>query len=481
MKNFTFIILFFFTLIEPLSAQIVIGTPKLGFTQACANSTFNTFYITFTFTPETGIDSTNQFIIQLSDSTGSFTDPTTVYTSTAGSITTSSATLGFSLPTTTAGDSYKVRVKSTSPIATSSSSSSFSAYYKPQDSPFTINGLISTAVFCSGGSYLLTIDNPGTGTNDSPLNYSSLTYNWYEETSETTSVLVGTGSTYEVTEAGTYFVETNYGSCSSDSYSNRVTVSEATSGSATTTITSSLGNPYCSSDGPTILTSGEGESYQWYLEGVEISGATSQTYSTNEPGLYSVIIDLGTCVANATIDLENTTFTSSIDVANTAYLEEGETLIVTVTTDATSNEYEWYLDDVLITSATSSSYEVSESGSYRVELTQTSSDCTETVEFLFTIKDSSEAFPDVDKIPNLISPNGDDINDTWVIPTEYTTGTNTQVTIMSSQGKVVFETNDYQNNWPENEIIFTNTNPVYYYIIKTENNKVKKGSITIVK
>jgi hypothetical protein len=105
----------------------------------------------------------------------------------------------------------------------------------------------------------LTIDNPGTGSNDSPLQYPSLTFNWYKETSPTTSVFVASGETLSVNQPGTYFVRTNYGTCTSNSYSNRVTVSEATS-STTSSISSSLGNPYCSSEGPTTLNAINGES-----------------------------------------------------------------------------------------------------------------------------------------------------------------------------------------------------------------------------
>ena len=35
------------------NAQIVIGTPSLGFSQACASESFNTYYATFTFSPAT--------------------------------------------------------------------------------------------------------------------------------------------------------------------------------------------------------------------------------------------------------------------------------------------------------------------------------------------------------------------------------------------------------------------------------------------
>jgi gliding motility-associated-like protein len=479
MRNFTLITILFsialcFT--QNMTAQIVIGTPSIGFSQACASSSFNNYNITFTFSPETSLGASNQFIIELSDSSGSFSNPTVVFTSNAGAVTTSPATLSFALPNTTAGEAYKLRVKSTNPVATSSNSIAFPAYYKVQDSPFTINNLISTGAYCSGSSYLLTIDNPGTGLNDSPLQYPSLTFNWYKETSPTTSVFVASGETLTVNQPGTYFVRTNYGTCTSNSYSNRVTVSEATS-STTSSISSSLGNPYCSSEGPTTLNAINGESYQWYKDGTAISGATSQMYSTNEAGTYSVSIDLGNCEANASIDLENSGFASNIDVSGTNVIQEGETLVATVTTDAINPVFEWYYNGSLITSATSNSYEASALGSYKVIVNQTSG-CVSSSEFDFILM---EAFPNVAKIPNLISPNGDGINDTWVIPQDYVSGTNTEVIVLSSQGKIVLQTNDYQNNWPQNQLNFKEVNPVFYYIITTQDQKTHKGSITVIK
>lgn len=464
---------------QNLKAQVVIGAPNLGFSQACANADFNTYYVTFVFSPETALSSSNQFIIELSDPSGSFSNATTVYSSNAGAITTSPATLGFSLPTDTAGETYRIRIKSTAPNATSTGSPSFPAYYKIQDSPFSINHLIPTAAYCAGGSYLLTIDNPGTGLNDSPLNYPSLTFKWYKETGPTTSVFVADGESLSVSTEGTYFVKTNYGTCTSESFSNRVTVTESTSGS-TTTILSSLGNPFCPEAGPTTLATSAGTSYQWYLNGVAISGATNQTYDTELSGTYTVTVDLGGCVSNASIDLVSEMFTSSLNVDAENTIDPGDSLEVIVSTTANNPEFLWYLNNTLITGVLGDTYQATQAGNYKIIINQTTG-CLVSNELLFEIIETADPFPNVEKIPNLISPNGDGINDTWIIPNEYVSGTNTQVMIMNSYGKVLLNTKEYQNNWPENEINFTSVNPVFYYVITTQDNKTKKGSITLVK
>ena len=112
MRNFTLfytVVIFIFFLNETSNAQIVISKPSLGFTQACASPSFNTYNVTFSFSPEAELGSGNQFIVELSDGNSSFLNPTAVYTSGAGTVTTSPVTFSFSVPTTTAGESFRIR------------------------------------------------------------------------------------------------------------------------------------------------------------------------------------------------------------------------------------------------------------------------------------------------------------------------------------------------------------------------------------
>lgn len=476
-KLFFGICFFALSIQEQAKAQIVIGTPNLGFSQACANESFNTYNATFVFSPESNLNASNQFSIELSDADGDFTNATVVFTSNPGAVTTSPATLIFSLPNTTAGENYKLRIKSSSPVATSSKSVSFPAYYKIQDTPFSINNLVSTGAFCAGGSYLLAIDNPGTGSNDSPLNYPSLTFNWYKETGPTAAVFVSEGPTLSVSNEGTYFVETNYGTCTSDSFSNRVTIIEVTSGEAEAGISSSLGNPFCPSQGSTKLSTIGGNNYQWFKDGVPITDATNQMYQANESGTYAVQVDLGDCSASGSIDLESELFDAEINVSEFNTIQEGEELYVFVNSTANNPIFKWYLNDVLITGASEDNFNVSEIGSYKIIVSETTG-CNGSKEFLFEV---NEPFPDVEEIPNVISPNGDGINDTWIIPTKYVTGTNTEVLIMNNYGKVALQTKNYLNNWPENDLNLSSINQVYYYVIKTNDNETRKGSITVIK
>ena len=462
-------------------AQVVIGTPNLEFTQACASESFNTYGVSFIFTPESALSPSNQFIVELSDADGNFSNSEILYMSAPGSVSVSPATLNFSLPTYIGGEGYRIKIKSTGPVASSSPSVAFAAYYKLHDTPFSINNLVSTAAYCPNSSYLLTIDNPGVGNNISPLIYPSLTFNWYKETSATNSVFVAEGPTLAVSTDGTYFVETNYGSCTSNSFSNRVTVTEATSGqTTTTTIISSLGNPFCADEGPTTLSTMAGNSYEWSKDGNVIPGATGMTYQTNESGTFSVKVISGECIAYGTIELNNGDFSSNIDVPAVNMLEAGDTLVVTVTTTAINPEFEWYFNEELIPNATTNIYSATQFGDYKVFVYQ-NSECIAFTESTFEIIQQIDPFPEVENIPNLVSPNGDNVNDNWVIPTKYVVGTNTKITIFSGQGQMVFQTNEYQNDWPQDELNSGPVNSVYYYVIETPDQEIKKGAITIIK
>lgn len=479
-----FFLLGFSTLLK-IQAQIAIAKPTLGFTQICASPSFNTFDVTFSFSPTSGINTSNQFIVEMSDGNGSFTTPTELHRSVAGAITSSPAKITFSVPLTTSGENYRIRVRSTSPASVSQLSNPFPAYYKPQDSQYTINNSVQNVTICSGGTYLLSIDNPGTGQNDSPLKYPGLTFNWFKDNGNTvppTKVAAAIGGSYMVTAPGTYYVETNYGSCTSSSYSNKVTVTTSSTG-ALASITSSQGNPYCAAQGSTLLTVTQANSYQWFKDNVAISNATSQTYTATSPGVYSAKISFGSCEATATIDLKEVTFSSTLNVPPTQAIDFGTTVDVQVTTTASTPTFQWYLNEVLIPNVTTNNYVVTSKGKYKVVITQPGS-CTvkKEVTFEITYVDDPDNFPDVANIPNVISPNGDFINDTWVLPKQYVKGTNTEVIIINAAGEIVLQTKDYENNWPllTNPIVFKNVNPIYFYIITTADNKVKKGSITVL-
>ncbi|MEJ7913427.1 MAG: kelch repeat-containing protein, partial [Chitinophagaceae bacterium] len=136
----------------------------------------------------------------------------------------------------------------------------------------------ATATICPGSSQTLTTSG---GTS----------YQW----SLNGSPIPGaTSSTYEASLGGTYAVMISNGSCSITATNTTIiTVASPIPGSVTPATAS-----ICTSGSQTLLTSG-GTTYEWFLNGTKIIGATGATYTASLPGTYSVLIGNGTCTAAA--------------------------------------------------------------------------------------------------------------------------------------------------------------------------------------
>lgn len=467
-------LLFIIALTSVVNAQIAITKPVLSFSFLCQTQNINTSHdITFTVSPIGNLNSGNSFILEMSQnnfSTTPITIPTTIVQSG------SQFTMTFSLPTSTFGTNHRLRVRSTNPVATSPSSDPFDAYYIKHNQDIALNNAagIDNISFCAGGSVTLFIFN--SGTSSSPLFYPELTYTWKRKQLPD-DVIVGTGASIVINQPGQYFVETNYGVCtpSFDSRSRIVTVTEQSSSSLT--ISSNVGNEICEGSNA-VLTgslSGAGYAFKWYKDNVLISGATSNTYTTTTSGSYRLTADNGTCIAESnTLVLTPITFTSSLNQTLPISLSQGESSTITVSTNAVNPVFQWFKDNVLL-SETSNTLIVTAIGEYKVIITQTSG-CNVSKEIEIKVQN-----PQINEVPNLISPNNDGVNDKWVLPSSITSEDNLNVKIFNSSGKLVLNTDSYNNDWPSSESDFINSNAVFYYILSRNNDKFKQGTITVIK
>ncbi|MDQ6469912.1 gliding motility protein SprC [Flavobacterium sp. LHD-80] len=455
-------------------AQTIVPQQLDGLEKLCAGSSFNEFYATFSYV---NFPAGTTFVIELLDNAN--TPISTTLLGTPVDVSATQQTIKFAVPVNLTGsETYGMRVKSSTGFTStrfknSLGATSFPAYYKEYESKFSINNKGINAAICSSGSITLSVDNDTpTIPASSPANYPNLKYKWYKDN----IVITGqTSKTLTVNAVGDYFVVIDYGACSDVNISsNHVNVVSSSSGSATT-VTSSLGNPFCANGTGTVLTATSGNSYIWRKDGTVINGATTRNYTTNESGTYTVEVDFGGCKATGSINLSSNGFNASIDVADEVKLDEGETITVSVTTDATSPTYEWFLNENLITGATSNSYLVAAVGNYKVKISQVSG-CIATKEFLFKITGPA---PPTTVIPNIVSLSGS--YPYWNIPDVYKNA-NTKLMIISSNGEMMF--NDVGSNYdPQvNSFIkdFKNVNPVYYYVIQSDTGE-KKGSITVIK
>jgi gliding motility-associated-like protein len=467
--------LFFVICISGLAnAQLIISKPVLTFSYLCQSQFVNTSHqISFTVSPIVNINSGNVFTLEMSldnFATAPVVVPNTV--SQSGSL----FTMAFSLPVSTYGTNYRLRVKSSSPSAFSPASDAFDAYYIKHNQEIELNTAsgIDNISFCSGGNLTLFIFN--SGSNSSPLFYPELTYVW-KKRQLPSDVVIGTGSSISINQVGQYYVETNYGICSSsfDSRSRIVTVSSQVSNPLT--ITSSVGNQICEGTTATLTASLSisSNTFKWYNGTTLIPSATSNVLNTTTPGTYKVTFDDGVCLAESNIiTLSPITFTASINQSSPISLSQGESASIIVTTSASVPTFQWFANGSLLPQ-TSNTLTITSTGTYKVVITQTTG-CVVSKEIEFIVQREG-----IHETPNLISPNNDGLNDKWVLPSSILTQQDIKVQIFNSSGKLVLTTTNYTNNWPENESDYINSNAVFYYIITKENNMFKEGTITVIK
>jgi gliding motility-associated-like protein len=369
----------------------------------------------------------------------------------------------------------------------------FPAAYRIFNRTFYINGGVEIVNICGTGSKIILKIDDNTIANPSPLAHPSLKYLWYKDNYK---IAGQTGFSLEVSAAGKYECQIDYGKCS-----NRVDGSTSTPKATSNAVNVFVSNntnqafqilpanpaPICSGASVDLSTT-PGYSYVWYRNGEPLN-VNDYKYTATQSGNYKVYTTTpnGQCSGDSntvTVTIEditpslNVNFSYTLNQPNTNFILPGVSISVTATTDATGPvNYEWFQGTTSLQSGPSNTYTVTTPGDYKVIVKGDKGNCTGIIKQLFfKVKEGV----DVKNIPNLISPNNDGINDTWMLPIAFINSPTTEVKIISAMGEVVLSTNNYQNDWPSSPIEVTAVNPVYYYTI-SKDGQIVKGTITIVK
>ncbi len=226
-------IAFFFAVVITVDAQVLnkpeaTANPNLGgssaWTAACASASFNEYFVNFTWNIPL-VNSDNEFVLELSDSNGNFGSPREL-ARVSDQNTTFDFDFQFAVPTDVRGESYRMRVRSTSPVKTSPASDAYPMYYVDYNTPLLIsedgNGTIppgGTIQLCGGASVTVAPHNIP--------NASSYQYNWYRSSTP----LAEKSESLTVSTPGMYYVELDYGSICSGSANTLSNTIEVTTGS----------------------------------------------------------------------------------------------------------------------------------------------------------------------------------------------------------------------------------------------------------
>ena len=220
----------------------------------------------------------------------------------------------------------------------------------------------------------LTIATDTNGTLSVVASGSNVTYQWYKDS---TLIAGATAAFYTATEAGTYYVVVTDSTGTVTSANAVITVTGVpvvtTQPTAATILTGS-------SQTLTVEAAGAGLSYQWYLDGAQIAGATGQSYVASAQGAYTVTVTntAGTTTsASAMIQLSSTVTTPVISTQPAAQtVNAGTTVKLSVAASGTSLSYQWNKDGAAIAGATGPVYTIdtvstASAGVYTVVVTNT--------------------------------------------------------------------------------------------------------------
>lgn len=153
--------------------------------------------------------------------------------------------------------------------------------------PVTPNVLPSATSICQGDSAMLQITNSSSFTS----------YSWLPYGQSSPTIYASQSGSYQVTT-------TDINGCNATSSAINITVN-----TPQVPVITQSGN---------VLTSSSAQSYQWYFNGSPVLGATSQSFTANQPGDYYVVtMDNNGCVASSNIiTISNTTGIEATYTAN---------------------------------------------------------------------------------------------------------------------------------------------------------------------
>ena len=394
-KSLNFLLLAFLLLTSAqVSGQIIINAPEPAPNQnppnngsgsawnaICAGiNGFNEYFVEVSWVGAP--DANNEFILELSDSVGNFAAPVELAREGGQNVPNGSFFLEFAIPTDTQGDGYRLRVRSTSPARDGAESDPYPMYFQGYTDSFNIspNGDGTTPGSINSTS-------PVTLTVDNVPNAETYNYQWYRSG----TLLPDTGISVLADTDGMYQAYIDYGSActgSSNAFSNVIDVTICSGGSQGIAINPPANTALCAGQTETlqINITDPTWSYQWFQDGVAISGATLENYlvDANIPGFegdYEVEISAAGICSERTAAVSMTNaggFTVTRDNPANVVVLPSQPVTLSVTTTATAPSFQWFRNASAVTGATNSTLDITQDGLYYCAVSTTGA-CASTV------------------------------------------------------------------------------------------------------
>jgi hypothetical protein len=320
--------------------------------------------------------------------------------------------------------------------------------------------------FCPGGSVVLS-SNTGTG----------YTYQWYNNGA---LISGATSSSYTATIGGTYACKITSGTCNLTSNLINVTVTGPVA-----VITPAGSTTICSGTSVTLNTTAGATSYQWKRNNVNLSGATSASFTTSTAGSYTVVVtsSCGSATSAPLVISVINNPTPTITAIGPTTFCAGQSVTFTANT-FTGVTYQWQKNSTNISGAVAQSYVANAAGTYRVQ--ETANGCskyssTKTVIVNCRLADATaNTTEEKNSLGNLnIYPNPN--NGYFIV--EYSLLNNTESTLVVADitGKIIFNTLLSQGSAKQNISLPFLEEGVYNCVVTQGNVKANKKLVVIKK
>lgn len=141
--------------------------------------------------------------------------------------------------------------------------------------------------------------------------------------------------------------------------------------------------------------------------------------------------------------------------------------------DTLNYSFQWDFGDYTTSNLPIVSHMYDKAGRYEVSFTVSDNTTTDTSSEFVNVRD-------VFNVPNVFTPNGDGINDMWVIRTNGKA--QFKVSIFSPSGSRVFETTAYTISWDGKTPSGTEVHPgVYYYVLTRQDKYIDTGFFHLIR
>ncbi len=202
------------------------------------------------------------------------------------------------------------------------------------------------------------------------------------------------------------------------------------------------------------------------------------------PGTYSLIVaDANVCDTQINFQIVNIASPNVVIApVSPQTIFNGDTVGLVATVDVSSPLFAWTanpengFNSLTCTDCANPTANPKSTTTYELIVVDSSTQCSDTAYMTIVVKDEKNIF-----VPNVITPNGDGVNDVWRITELQEIFRDNEVAIVNRWGDEIFREKNYQNKFDgtyKNEKLPDGT---YYYIIKLNDiGKTVTGPLTII-